>query len=134
MTYVSELQEKSRVGLSACLKREEKRQRLEARKQKEIDLAEANELITEAEAPGGVIARATKKGQREAVVCVLRGGIHFSDEFHKEKSPRFLGTIGKKICQHFLEKGLEVSFRGWDDPMRIRELPSDSGYQLVISW
>jgi len=108
--------------------------RLEIKKQHDVDLAEAVERIEEAETPGGAIERATQRGKTEAVVCVLRGDTHFRQEFRLKQSPKFLGIIGNSIRKHFMSKGLKVSFKLWEDGMRCREFPSDSGYQLVVSW
>ena len=128
--YAQLLRKKSEAGQRS----KAKALRLEIKKTTGVDLAEAVERIEEAETPGGAIDRATQCGKTEAVVCVLRGGIHFRNEFRLKQSPKFLGTIGNSIRKHFVSKGLKVSFKLWEDGMRCREFPSDSGYQLVVSW
>jgi len=128
--YVQALRKKSEAGQRI----KAKALRLEIKKQHGVDLAEAVERIEEAETLGGSIDRATQRGKTEAVVCVLRGDTHFRQEFRLKQSPKFLGTIGNSIRKHFMSKGLKVSFKLWEDGMRIRELPSDSGYELIVSW
>lgn len=133
-SYIEELRTRSNQGKIETAKAKKRQARKTLEKTKQAELSEAKNRIEEAESPNGSIAIATKTGEKEAVVCVLRGGTHFEEGFRKDQSPKFLGRIGKTIHDHFISKGLTVSFRYWIDPMRIQELASDTGYELVVSW
>jgi|SRR3989344_7927295 len=121
----------SESGQLSQQRKSKKVAREKKRRQNLADLQEAQDRIREANEE---MTRAASRGEKEARVCVLRGGIHFKREFYANQSPKFLGTVGKTVYNHFTQKGFKVEFRHWMDPMRIGELESDGSYEIVVIW
>jgi len=126
-----ELRSLSKAGELTQKRKSEETAKENKKQQHSADLKEAQDRIREANEE---MARAASRGEREARVCVLRGGIHFKREFYTNQSPKFLETIGKAVYNHFTQRGFKVEFRHWMDGMRIGELESDGGYEVVVIW
>lgn len=100
------------------------------------NIKEGQKRITEAE---NRLAEAAKRGYRSVDVCVLRGGIHFDGKFDLDQNPKYLGSIGKTIYNHFSSRGFKVSFKEcllkeWMDFIEMGEFSSDRGYKVIVSW
>ena len=127
----NQLRSLSKSGKLTEKKKEESTKKQRQSKQYLVDFKEAQERIKEAEVE---MSRAASIGEREIQVCVLRRGIHFDKEFDIKQLPKFLGTIGKTVYDHFVSREFKVQFRYWMDEMRIGELEEEAGYEVIVSW